>query len=453
MTWAAVVVATLLGGYGDAGRLRDGYGGRPDFGARAERVAPHERASAAPHERENVAPQERLETITAIQIQGNTLTSDDDVRRLAGVGVGMPLEASTLDQVAARLKATGQFKQIEVRKRFASIEDPSQIVLVIVVDEGAVRIESTGDPDDPVRVVKDRHPNIMFLPVLSSEDGYGLTYGARFALPHPMGANSRVAFPLTWGGTKQAAVEIDKTFTSAPVNRLVGGVSISRRTKPFFEQDDDRIRAWVRAEREIVHALRVGATAGMQRVSFAGERDRFAHAGADVVVDTRLDPVLPRNAIYARAAWEHVALDRGIERVELEARGFVGLFGQNVLALRALRNDASQPLPPYLQPLLGGMANLRGFKAGFDAGDTLVATSAEVIVPLTSPLHAGKIGVSAFTDWGTVYDKGERLRDQTLRQGYGGGVWFTAAFARLNVAVAHGRGSSTRVHAGLDVSF
>ncbi len=197
----------------------------------------------------------------------------------------------------------------------------------------------------------------------------------------------------------------------------------------------------------------VGATTGVQRVSFAGADDRFGHAGADVVVDTRLDPVLPRNAIYTRAAWEHVALDGGFERIDFEARGFVGLFGQNILALRAVRNDASRPLPPYLQPLLGGMANLRGFRAGVDAGDTLVATSAELIVPLTSPLHVGKIGVSAFTDWGTVYDKGERLRDQTMRNGYGGTLWFTAAFVRLNVAVAHGRGSATRVHAGLDVSF
>jgi hypothetical protein len=32
-------------------------------------------------------------------------------------------------------------------------------------------------------------------------------------------------------------------------------------------------------------------------------------------------------------------------------------------------------------------------------------------------------------------------------------VWFTAAFLRLNVAVAHGRGSSTRVHAGGNISF
>jgi hemolysin activation/secretion protein len=131
----------------------------------------------------------------------------------------------------------------------------------------------------------------------------------------------------------------------------------------------------------------------------------------------------------------------------------VGLIGQNILVLRALRQDSNDPLPPYLKPLLGGMANLRGFKAGYDIGDTLVSTSAELIVPLTSPLNVGKLGVSAFVDAGTVYDKGERLSDQTLKQGYGGSVWLSAAFVRLNFAVAHGRGSSTRAHVGFSLSF
>jgi len=410
------------------------------------------------------------DTITAIQVQGNTATSDEDVRRLADVRVGMPLESHTVEDVAARLRATKRFEAVEVRKRFASIADPSQIVLVIVVDEGSVRIEMTGDPDQPTRVVRNPRPNILFLPVLNAEDGYGLTYGARFALADPAGRNSRLSFPLTWGGTKEAAAELDKTFVRGPLDRLVAGASISRRTNPFFEQDDDRARVWVRGEREMVRAVRVGATAGFQRASFLEARDRFTHAGADVALDTRLDPFLPRNAVYARAAWEYFSFGAGpaeangapdgghggvggVARTELEARGYLGLIGQSILAVRGLRTDSSRPLPPYLQPLLGGMANLRGFKAGAAVGDTLVAVSTELIVPLTSPLHVGKIGVSVFADRGTVYNQGERFADQTMREGYGGSVWFTAAFLRLNLAVAHGRGASTRVHVGATASF
>jgi hypothetical protein len=404
-------------------------------------------------------------------VQGNTATSDEEVRRLADVRVGMPLEARTVEDVAARLRATKRFQAVEVRKRFASIADPSQIVLVIVVDEGPVRIEMTGDPTAPTRVVRTTRPNILFLPVLNAEDGYGLTYGVRFALANPAGKSSRLSFPLTWGGTKEAAAELDKTFTRGPLDRFVAGGSISRRTNPFFEEDDDRARVWVRGERAIVRALRVGATAGFERASFFEARDRFARAGADIVLDTRIDPSLPRNAVYARAAFERLRFgdgpvrdpadagdnrgaDRGsTNRTELEARGYIGLIGQSILAVRGLRTDSSRPLPLYLQPLLGGMANLRGFKAGSDVGDTLVATSAELILPLTSPLNIGKIGVSVFADQGTVYDKGEHFTDQTMLQGYGGSVWFTAAFLRLNLAVAHGRGASTRVHFGASTTF
>ena len=99
------------------------------------------------------------------------------------------------------------------------------------------------------------------------------------------------------------------------------------------------------------------------------------------------------------------------------------------------------------------MANLRGFGAGSAAGDTLVAGSAELIVPLTSPLNVGKVGVSAFVDYGVVYPNGERFADQTLKRGLGGSVWFSAAFFKLNIAVARGRGSSTRVHVGANASF
>ena len=407
------------------------------------------------------------EVISAIQIHGNTATPDDEVRTLAGVRVSAPVTATTIDEVLTRLRAAKRFQHVDVLKRFASISDPSQIVLVIVVDEGPVKIEMTGDADRPTRVVRTHRLNVLFLPILDAEDGYGLAYGGRFALPDAVGKGGRVSFPITWGGRKQAAIELDKAIMRGPIDRVLAGASVTRRTNPFFDQDDDRRRAWVRAEKELVPHLRVGAIAGVQSVSFGGQDERFTHAGADVVLDTRLDPFLARNAVYARASWEHVSfagdpVSHGPQagryvgtanRTELDARGYVGVFRQNIVAVRVLRHDSDRPLPLYLQPLLGGMANLRGFRAGSAAGDTLFATSAELIVPLTTPLSIGKIGVSAFVDEGTVYSKGQRLADQTLERGVGGSLWFTAAFLRLNIAVAHGLGATTRMHIGGSVTF
>src|SRR3954465_9206811 len=129
--------------------------------------------------------QQAKESIAAIQVQGNTATPDEQVLRLADVRIGMPFDEGTVDAVATRLRAAKRFESVEVRKRYASIADPSQITLVIVVDEGPVKIVMTGDPENPTRVARKRMPNVLILPILGQEDGYGVTYGVRLTLPDP----------------------------------------------------------------------------------------------------------------------------------------------------------------------------------------------------------------------------------------------------------------------------
>ena len=75
----------------------------------------------------------------------------------------------------------------------------------------------TGDPSNPTKVVRRKMPTIMPFPILSHEDGYGLTYGARLTIADPnwMGKRSRITFPLTWGGTKQAGVTLEKRIETA----------------------------------------------------------------------------------------------------------------------------------------------------------------------------------------------------------------------------------------------
>jgi outer membrane protein assembly factor BamA len=392
--------------------------------------------------------------LAEIRVQGNVATSDEEVIRLAGVQTGMPIDDRTADEVAARLRATGRFERVEVLKRFASIADPTEIALVIIVDEGRVHVELTGDPNAPTRVVRDRGPHLLFLPILDAEDGYGLDYGVRITLPNPAGARSRLSLPLTWGGDKRASLEFDKTMTDGPLSRITASASIGRRENPFYQQDDTRDQLSVRGEHALTPSVRIGATGGWQHVSFLGTTESFTQAGVDAVVDTRIDPMLARNAVYVRAAWDHLSFATdAVNRLQLEGQGYIGLPGQNILLLTVQREDADGPLPPYLKPLLGGMENLRGFRYGTAAGDTLAAGSIELLVPLTPSLKIGKLGVSAFTDVGTVYDKDEQLADQTLRCGVGGSVWVAAAFLRLKVAVAHGIGGSTRVHVGGGVTF
>ena len=397
------------------------------------------------------------EVLTEIRIHGNVLTPDEEVRQLAGVEVGMVMTPTTPADVAARLRATRRFKSVEVLKRFASIADPTKIVLIVILDEGRVAVESSSVPGTPARVVRRRGFHLMFLPLLKFEDGYGFSYGVRFARTGTFGRRSQVSFPLTWGGDKRAAVELDKELARGPVSRVEAGGSVSRRRNPFFEKDDDRQRVWFTAERDLTSSLRTSATVGWQHVAFL-DRPRgnasFVDTGADLVFDTRLDPMLPRNAIYARAGWDRSNVPGGaVNQTSLDGRGYIGVPWQAVLVVRALREDADRSVPPYLKSMLGGVPNLRGFRRGAAVGDTLVAGSLELRVPLTSPLSIGKFGVSAFMDIGTVYDKGRRLADQHFERGIGGGIWFGAAFIRLSLVVAHGIGGDTRVHFGTSVNF
>jgi outer membrane protein assembly factor BamA len=400
-------------------------------------------------------PQASQEVITDILVHGNQVTSDPDLIKLAGITIGERFGPTTIADVTKRLKASGRFDDVNVMKRLASIEDASKVVVVIVVNEGPVRIEVPELPQEPARVVKRGGPgNLMFMPILDAEDGYGLTYGVRIAYPGILGDRSRLSFPLTWGGFKRAGVELDRQFSRGPFTRVEVGGAVQRRENPAFEVDDDRQRVWLRGERA-AGPIRTGTTVGWQRVSFAHFDDDLTTVGADVAFDTRLDPVLPRNAVFASAAWEHVGFDSGggVHRLRLDGRGYVGVFRQNVVVLRAVRDDANQTQPPYLKSLLGGWSNLRGFKAGSFVGDTMVAGSIELRIPLTTPLSVARLGVSIFADTGTAYDKGQRFSDQTLRTGIGAGVWITATAFRMGLSVAHGRGADTRVNFGGGLTF
>src|SRR5262245_26652044 len=147
------------------------------------------------------------EVITEIQTRGNVATSDEEMRRLAGIDIGMPVSPDIVDAVTARLRAAKRFDRVEVLKRYASIADPTKVVIVLVVDEGVVSIKRTGDPDHPTKVVRRRWPSLLFSPILGGESGYGATYGVLMTHPEPAGKDSRVAFPLSWGGTKQAGAD------------------------------------------------------------------------------------------------------------------------------------------------------------------------------------------------------------------------------------------------------
>ena len=398
------------------------------------------------------------ETIAAIIVHGNQIVTDDEVIKISELTVGTPFTNTTLADVTKKLKASGKFESVEVTKGYASIDDFSKVTVIITASEGPVRITNLfgvpGGGSSRKVVKRSWWRGLMGMAILDAEDGYGITFGARLAYQKVLGARSRLSFPLTWGGTRRAGAELERTFTSGPFSRVEFGGAIQQRKNPAYELNDRRLRTWARAERRFGDLI-TGGTFGWQRVTFDAATERFRSLGVDATLDTRLDPVLPRNAVYLNASVERLFFESrdALVRTRLDARGYVGVIRQHVAVVRVIREDANRPQPLYLRYLLGGWSNLRGFEAGFQTGDTLVATSLEYRVPISSPLSAGKLGVSAFVDWGTAYEKGERLRDQTWRRGVGGSVWLALTGFRLSVGVARGKGAGTRVNFGGGLTF
>lgn len=405
------------------------------------------------------------EVVAAVQVHGNTLTPTDDIIRASGIAVGDRVTDAYLSEAETRLRTTLKFESVEVLKRFASISDLTRILVLIQIDDGAVRVEvpdlrmpqpdAQGPPVARPRVVRRSRFNVMFVPILGAEDGYGLTYGAQFAFSGHHSTRRRVVVPMSWGGDKRVAAEYQQEFSRRFAPRLRTGALAQRRTHPFYDDNADRTRVWGRTEWTILRDVRAGTELAWQSSSLTGQRVEARSIGADVILDTRVDPLMPHNAVFVRSAIEqlHFEASDAAVKTEIDANGYLGVYRGIVLALRATREDFSRPAPPYYKSLLGGSRNLRGFRAGRAVGDTLVAASVELRIPATSPLRMARFGYSVFMDAGTTYDKGQRFNDQRLEKGVGAGVWATAPLFRISVAVARGIGSGTRVHVGAGLTF
>ena len=405
------------------------------------------------------------EVVAAIQVHGNTLTPTDDVVRASGITIGDRVTDQYLTDVEARLRAALKVESVDVLKRFASISDLTQVLILIQVDDGPVRVdlpdidipspEGSPSPTRRPTVVRRSRFNMMFVPILSAEDGYGFTYGAQFAFSGHRSARRRVVVPASWGGDKRIGAEYQQEFSQRFAPRLRGGAFLQRRTHPFYEDDADRTRVWGRTEWPLVRDVRTGAEVAWQSSSLAGQDAEAKSIGADVIVDTRVDPLTPHNAIFVRTAIERLrfASEDTAVRTEIDANGYVGVYRGTIIALRAVREDFSRPAPAFYKSVLGGSRNLRGFRAGRAVGDTLVAGSLEVRIPTTSPLRMARFGYSVFMDAGTTYNKGEHFGDQKLEKGIGGGIWATAPLFRFSVSVARGLGSGMRAHIGAGLTF
>jgi len=396
------------------------------------------------------------EMLREIRVHGNASVTDDDVIKLAGLTIGQPISEATAAEAEQRLKQSGRFESVEVRKRYRSLTDETDVAMVLVGHEKpGVMSTATGIArNGGAGRVGNR---LMFLPILNYQDGYGFSFGGRFSTRDLLGAGEHLSVPLTWGGTRRAALEADRTFKRGPLTRIASSIAIWQNENPHFRVDDRRVELTGRVERQFARVVRTGFEASTATVDFGGVDDRYWSLGANAALDTRADPNFPRNAIYLGAGWNGLNIRSEASRIDVyttDGRGYVGLIGQAVAALRLQYSTASSPLPDFERLMLGGAASLRGFRTGTFDGDRVLATSAEVRVPITSVLNSAKLGLDGFFDAGKAWDHGMRVQDTDWHRGVGGGVFIIAPLVKLNLDVAHGlKDGDTRVHFSAGFSF
>ena len=99
---------------------------------------------------------------------------------------------------------------------------------------------ATGEPPSVARRLRSR---LMFFPILQLRRRVRLDLRRRRRRVVDARARAtRLSVPLSWGGTRRAAVEVDRTFKTGPLTRLSGSFGIAQRENPHYEIDDRRTR-------------------------------------------------------------------------------------------------------------------------------------------------------------------------------------------------------------------
>ena len=157
----------------------------------------------------------------------------------------------------------GALETVEVQKRYRSLTARDEVAVVIVVRE------------KPRRWVADW---LMFAPILGYEEGYGFAYGMQFNVVDVPWRGGQFSVPMTWGGDRRTALEMEGSFGNGWQGRLRGGASARRRMHPHFEIEDERLRLWAGLDGRLASGLRVDVEVGREEVVFGDSSDWLTRA-------------------------------------------------------------------------------------------------------------------------------------------------------------------------------
>ena len=386
-----------------------------------------------------------------IRVHGNHATPDADILAISGLRTGDPASDERLRAAEQALKESGRFDGAQVLKRFRSLDNPADILVMILVEERPAVTPEDLTPG-PFRRLR---AGQQWLPILNYADGYGFTYGVRTSFRGIAGSRSRLSVPLSWGGERRAAAELERPFERGPVSVVRGALAINRRVNPHYEQADMRTGLRLEAERRLTSWLRAGGDGRLERVDFGGADARHSAVGRPSDAGHADRPVVSaERGVGARRAGNAWRSRPAMPIASCSTRAATWAWGAPACwrCARRRRGPGRRCRRPNSR-CSAAAPRCAGTAPGHRAGDSLAAVSAELRVPINPPLSIGRFGVKGFVDAGTVWSSGTRLSEQPWDRGIGGGVYLGAAVFMLDVDVAWPEEGSARAHVSLGVSF
>lgn len=381
--------------------------------------------------------------IERIEVQGNTRTRTEVLRRLVGVRPGEVYNEERLQRVRQRLG------------RFPFLRDAKL---------GAEAGEQIGTTNLLLQIEEEQSLDFAVAAGYSSEQGFvgyaelvetnvgGLGHRARVQWQR-----EQVRNPLT--GEYEALRPSYSLSYEAP-RALPGafnfGIELYDRAPfyPVFYADLDTVRRYERRRgvaaylgfdwRELFE-LRVRYRA--DRVDYndapdtlltppvrAANRGRFDALGVQVIYDTR-EGRFPRSGLYASVLTERaLSGDFRFTRALGEARYYIPLRNESTLSLRGVAGVASDDAPLSELFWAGGYDLLRGYAQDEFRGNRLAVASAEYLFPVLEAVQA-----AVFVDLGAVWSSDTELARVPVRAGAGAGLRFASPIGLIRFDLAYGK--------------
>ena len=175
------------------------------------------------------------EVVREIRVHGNAAIADAEVLKIAGIAVDAPLGPDGLAAIERRLKASGWFETVEVRKRYRSLTDATDVALVLIVHEKADGHRL--DDDRRSRSARSRAGSPAASCSCRSSPTRTATASptARDSAPNDLlGLGERLSVPLTWGGTRRAALGAGTHVQARTLHAALLSAAICQRENPGF---------------------------------------------------------------------------------------------------------------------------------------------------------------------------------------------------------------------------